>query len=348
MSIVRIYQGLRNFILTSRRKKEHRDRIRGYDTKYSLTKEQEGQIQAFYAPYSKVDTYFHNYYTKIYGQFYPEYIPDDLHYCVIDPYFNNWMEARYLDNKCYYRRMFYGIAQAKELASRVGGIWFTGDYQPASKEQIAALLQYEPEIVVKKAQSSEGGKGISFIKGSDFMTFEMPNTDIVIQRPLVQHPDLAAVNPTSINTLRLISMLTDGKVKYYSGILRIGINGARLDNACSGGIFCGITEDGKLKKYAYNREGKCWQSHPNTGLVFEGHQLPSFQKCLDAIQMLHVQVPHFRLVSWDFSINEAGEPILVEPNLCYGGIDVHQMCNGPVFGEDTKKILDEVFQNRKN
>ena len=64
--------------------------------------------------------------------------------------------------------------------------------------------------------------------------------------------------------------------------------------------------------------------------------------------MLHVQVPHFRLVSWDFSINEAGEPILVEPNLCYGGIDVHQMCNGPVFGEDTKKILDEVFQNRKN
>ena len=27
----------------------------------------------------------------------------------------------------------------------------------------------------------------------------------------------------------------------------------------------------------------------------------------------------------------------------YGGIDLHQLDNGPIFGDDTKMILDEVF-----
>jgi len=54
-------------------------------------------------------------------------------------------------------------------------------------------------------------------------------------------------------------------------------------------------------------------------------------------------VPHFRLVSWDFAINEEGHPVMIEANLNLGELDFHQLNNGPVFGEDTKKILDEVF-----
>jgi hypothetical protein len=42
-------------------------------------------------------------------------------------------------------------------------------------------------------------------------------------------------------------------------------------------------------------------------------------------------------------INESGNPILIEANLCRGGIDLLQLSNGPLFGEDTKAILDEVF-----
>lgn len=37
------------------------------------------------------------------------------------------------------------------------------------------------------------------------------------------------------------------------------------------------------------------------------------------------------------------EPVLIEANLRYGELDFHQLNNGPVFGKDTKKILDEVF-----
>ena len=33
---------------------------------------------------------------------------------------------------------------------------------------------------------------------------------------------------------------------------------------------------------------------------------------------------------------------LLEANLAKGTSELHQFCNGPLFGEDTKKILDEV------
>ncbi len=344
MSLITIFQKVRDGILTAQRKKEHYDRVRKIAPKYVLTKEQTKQIKDFYGPYKKVDPWYHNFYYQTTGKFCVDYLPEELHYCYIDPYFNNWREAIIMDDKCYYRRMFTGVKQAEEVANRVGGMWFKGDYDPITRQELDSLLENEPEIVVKKAQGSEGGRGVFFVKGTDFATVEKKiRDDIVIQRPIVQHPQLAAINPSSVNTIRLMSLLTDGKAKVYSGILRIGVGGSRVDNASSGGITCGITPDGKLKKYAYNVKGNTWEKHPDTGLVFEGHTIPAFEKCMDLVQHLHVQIPHFRLVSWDFTVNEAGEPVLVEANLHYGQLDFHQLCNGPIFGEDTKKILDEVF-----
>ena len=58
-------------------------------------------------------------------------------------------------------------------------------------------------------------------------------------------------------------------------------------------------------------------------------------------------IPHFRLVSWDIAIDESGEPILIEMNSAYGGPELHQFSNGPIFGEDTEEILEEVFGNNK-
>ena len=50
-----------------------------------------------------------------------------------------------------------------------------------------------------------------------------------------------------------------------------------------------------------------------------------------------------RMVAWDVAILENGVPVLIEANLYDGQLDSHQIHNGPLFGEDTKKIMDEVF-----
>jgi len=74
-----------------------------------------------------------------------------------------------------------------------------------------------------------------------------------------------------------------------------------------------------------------------------GYQLPSYDKAVELVKKTHPRIAHFRSVSWDIAIVEDGTPVLIEANLCRGGIDLLQLNNGPLFGDDTKIILDEVF-----
>ncbi len=348
MSLVGVYQFVRDGILNLQLQKEHRQRVRTLSPKNVLTREQEAAVREFYAPYGKVDLGAHNFYTDKTGEFHVDYLPDDFYYCYVDQFYDDWREVRYADNKCFYRRMFTGVRQPQELASRVGGFWYTGDYQRISREALHGLLSQEPEIVMKKALGSEGGRGVYFVSGDQWQDVEKKiPCDIVIQRPFRQHPAMAAINSSSVNTIRILSLLTQEGAKVYSAILRMGVGGSRVDNASSGGITCGITEEGKLRKYAYTASGIRYESHGDSGLVFEGYALPGYGKCVEAVKRLHEQVSRFRLVSWDFSVDPDGEPVLIEANLSYGQLDFHQLNNGPLFKEDTHKILQEVFAKKK-
>lgn len=331
-------------VLIAQRKKETLSRLKQNTASYHLSKEQESAARAYFARCGKIDLRSHNFYYEKTGRFFENYLPEDLHYCYIDPFYNNWREAVYVDNKCLYPRMFTGIRQPDMLAIRSNGMWFVGDYVPVTREELGRQLSTEPELVVKMAMGSEGGRGVFFVPGTELAQAESRiRDDIVIQRPVVQHRRLSAINPTSVNTIRMISLLSGTGVKVYSTILRIGVGKSRVDNASSGGITCGVSETGCLRKYAYKANGERFEMHPDTGLIFDGYEIPGYQKCLEAVARLHVQIPHFRLVSWDFSVNEAEDPILIEANLKYGQLDFHQLNNGPLFGEDTPKILSEVF-----
>ena len=124
----------------------------------------------------------------------------------------------------------------------------------------------------------------------------------------------------------------------------MGIAGMRVDNASSGGVDCGVTENGMLQAVAHSKtNGECYQKHPTSGIKFEGYIIPSYDKVIETVKYMHPQIPHFRLVSWDFTIDEKGDPIFIEANLNCGGLHINQINNGPLFGEDTKQILDEVF-----
>ena len=40
------------------------------------------------------------------------------------------------------------------------------------------------------------------------------------------------------------------------------------------------------------------------------------------------------------------DPVLIKANFSYGGVTIHQLNNGPIFGDDTEKILREVFSQK--
>ena len=167
--------------------------------------------------------------------------------------------------------------------------------------------------------------------------------DIIVQMPINQHEAYSAINESSVNTLRIISLLTEDGPKIYSTILRMGMKGKKVDNITVGGITVGVKEDGTLRKYAYNSKAQRFDKHPSNDFVFEGYKLPFVEEAHAMVKKAHPMVPHFRLVSFDIAIEKDGSPVFVEANLCKGSAEIHEFNNGPLFGEDTKTILDEVF-----
>lgn len=326
------------------------------DTQFSLNKEQLREACAFWKPYGKFSTVFHSFYTQKTGIFVPEYLPTDIYLNIVDEYFNNRQESQVMDNKCYYPSMFNAtqIKQPQNVAFRMNGFWYDEKMEMISKENLRNTLNEHEAVFLKKATRSFGGKGVVFVDASnaDIYSQVLEDTkswkeDIVIQCPLRQHALLSALNDSSVNTIRILSMLSHDGVKIYSSILRMGVAGAKVDNASSGGVTCGITEEGKLKRIGYKPTGEAFEKHPTSGVIFEGYEIPGFEKAKQLVRKAHPMIPHFRLVSWDIAIDEDGNAIMVEANLAKGELDFHQLNNGPLFGEDTKKILDEVFGRTK-
>jgi hypothetical protein len=139
-----------------------------------------------------------------------------------------------------------------------------------------------------------------------------------------------------------MSFVDQGSVHILSSVLRMGIDGNRVDNAHAGGISAGIFSDGRLKPRAFTETGKQFNVHPQ-GARFEECVIPNFRKILSLVRSMHRKLTHSRLVSWDIAIGKDGAPILVESNLYHGAIDLLQLNNGPLFGELTERVLKEVF-----
>jgi len=316
-----------------------------------LTSEQKKAIRDFYAPYKKVSTVFHEYYYKRTGVFHIENLPDDLYINYIDKYYNNAKKAVVFENKSYFKKLFSDAKQPHMICCRINGFWYGSEYEMLGRDMPSDLLCHEREIVIKQAAGSSGGHAVYFVDGKEGLISEKAKecverikNDIIIQSVLVQHEAYSRLNKSSLNSLRLVSLLRkDGTAKIYSIILRMGAGNMRVDNESSGGINCGVCEDGQMRSIGYTKGGKTYTVHPDSGIEFASVKLPYIDAVIAKVKELHQKMPDCRLVSWDFTVDPDGEPVLIEANLNHGGLHINQINNGPLFGNDTKEILDEVF-----
>lgn len=315
-----------------------------------LTPDQRRALRRFYAPYIRhITDRYHRLYADKTGIFTPRYIPEELFFTRIDRFYSDREEARYLDNKCYYYRLFSNIKQPTLVVMRVGSAYLDDTLSQISADDAADRVGRHTEVVLKRAVNSQGGYGVEFYSGSDLKRrfrelMHSIDGDVVIQLPVKQHSAYARLHPESVNTMRIVSLLTDDTVKVYAVCVKIGVGKERRDNGCHGGIYCGVDKGGRLKKLGILDNGTVLFRHPQLGYRFEDVTLPYVDKAVSLVKQAHPFMGHFRLISWDVAIDEEGEAVLIESNLSLGGINNVQICNGPLFGDDTEMILDEVFQ----
>lgn len=307
-------------------------------------------VKEYWSKYKKISPRWAWYYVKCNGMEDSRYIPNTLYYTKIDQHFNQRKLGWGFNDKNYYSRIFAGIKQPKTVVRNISGIFLDEDYHLISKEDAIRKILEEGEVICKPSLESGSGRSIVFWKADKdkeniarFLN-DTNEKDYIVQAIIVQHPELDKVHKGSVNTIRITTLLMPERVYVLSSVLRMGVNESRIDNATAGGITAGITEDGFLKEFATTYySGEKLYKHPQ-GLVFKGFEVPSYDKALClAVQCASI-IPHFRLVSWDIAIDVNGDAILIESNMRKGSINFHQFNNGPLFGDLTERVLNEVFQ----
>jgi hypothetical protein len=165
---------------------------------------------------------------------------------------------------------------------------------------------------------------------SDFFNL-LGNKKFLIQERIIQHKDMDILNPSCINTLRVVTIKTGIKTHLYQVYLRIGINNSFVDNSLSGNIMIGIDKTtGKLMEHAITTDYNNYKitCHPQTKTVFKDFQIPFFQESLEMAKSLHTLFQQFFIIGWDIGITPEG-PIVIEGNnitelysfeVLYGGI----------------------------
>ena len=107
-----------------------------------------------------------------------------------------------------------------------------------------------------------------------------------------------------------------------------------------------MDETGQLGSHGVLHSGKMSRRHPDLKYLFSEKRIPFIDRAFSLVKAAHPLIPHFRLVAWDIGFDTKGEPVIIEVNLTLASISNIQALSGPLFGEDTKDILDEVFRGK--
>lgn len=154
----------------------------------------------------------------------------------------------------------------------------------------------------------------------------------VVQEVVRQDGRMAELSSASVNTVRIVTMLTrPGDVLIVSAALRAGIGGAIIDNWSAGGIGVGIDcRRGRLKKFAFDKRSCAYPAHPTTGVVFEDRPVPEWDRLSAFAADIQRAFPFYRLLGLDLALDQAGEPILIEIN---GAADLtfNEQVSGPLL-----------------
>lgn len=338
-----------------------RKRMRGYKFDRAFYQEYRNTIRPYWKKYGvKHNIVWAKFFYSLTGSMDPRYIPSDVFVRKIVPHFNQAPYMGPLADKNLNSMVFPTVKRPETAFKYISGTYRLDDFTIISREDALARCKPDGRYIIKPTRYSNSGQNINVFSGSiprdelSSLLAKYDDSDYIVQRFIIQHPDLAALNPTSVNTLRLATLLFQGKAHLLpSAVLRIGGTGSLVDNIGAGGYQCPILPDGHLYKTAFTKKSAGskigeFTDETASGLRFADFSVPNYDKVCATVLDLASHVPHLGYIAWDIAVDESGDPVLIEFNVLSPG---HSQENcGPTFGDMTEAVLDEVFgkKNRKS
>ncbi len=330
------------------------------DVKWSA--EQRKEFREFYVRHygREFSNRWHRLYQSMNGTYCLEYFPEILYTLKLEKKLNPVEYSDVLCDKGLLNVIWGsvpGVRTIREHVTSCNGVLRDGDYNPITPSRGIEILRDAGKVCVKPTVETGSGKGVRFPvfnNGRDEKSgqeigeiLKGYGKDYTVQEYLQEHDSFSALHPSSVNTIRIITYILDGVIRHVPLAARIGSGGSDLDNIHAGGLCVGVNDDGSLKPRAfrlgYGDNNETFTEHPDSHIVFERHRLQSVGRIIEAACRMHARTPQLGIISWDFTVDKEGTPVLIEANLKGQSIWFPQIVNCcSAFGEHTGRILELI------
>lgn len=208
-------------------------------------------------------------------------------------------------------------------------------------DAFAAFCQGKTTFFAKQPVSY-GGLGVRKVKleGQDLQALYQELLEqkmFLAEETIVQHPVMSRLCQRSVNTIRIVTILSDaGNPHVVYALIRIGSGNNDVDNITSGGMYTLLSPEGKITHPAFcDKTVSYYETHPATGCPLIGFQVPYFEQAMELVRKAALVEPRMRYIGWDVAITPDG-PVLVEGNDLPG----YDMCQNHRFHDDGRGIKD--------
>lgn len=203
------------------------------------------------------------------------------------------------------------------FAADLGREWI--DLEETDAEGLRAFVERHGGRAITKIPVSYSGYGIGMLKAAEVEDWEAERARLLekgmrlVEEVLVQHEDLAAVAPGTVNTTR-VTTYWDGERMHVLGFAqKFGIVEGASDQQIYGGVYTQLDESGRALGPGYGYHGKIYALHPITGASIADFQLPMAAEVLETCERLCATAPEVPYVGWDIVVTPEG-PVVIEGN----------------------------------
>ena len=209
------------------------------------------------------------------------------------------------------------------------------DLNNCTEEQFISFLKQHQEVFVKEVMGFRGNSVWHYVTSQTDASelYKKLKDDksghYIVEGKLVQHDDLAAFHPASVNSIRIVTVYDNkaDKLHFMFAKLRMGNNGAYLDNTHAGGISGNIDiKTGIINTPGYNVDtNEEYLFHPYTGKKIIGFEIPKWEECKAFVEEVARVTPEVRYVGWDVVILKDEGFALIEgnDNADHDGQEIH-------------------------
>lgn len=233
----------------------------------------------------------------------------------------------------------------KRCAEFVGRRWLNA--RSASYEEFCTFVKGLNRVFVKNNGGS-GGHGAGIIQVDESVRIPefyetCKSQDVILEEVIEQHEALARLNPSSVNTMRIVSLRdAQDDIRIMAAALRVGRAGKQVDNFHEHGICARIdVETGIVSSTGMDFEGKRYVVHPDSKEKITGFQIPNWNGILETVRNAAAAIPELRYVGWDMALNGKAVPVIVEGN-AKPAADVLQAPGQNGLWPEYKTLIDEL------